>query len=375
MEKLFSRFTASQQALHKPPVRTLESIFALLDPEDLSSFAKYDLELSCDVEDREAVTRALVAALADKRVVKELIMQLDAGGWDFFRRALDADPLVEEDSANLDFLDPLDAYLLHPFYHEDKMIYIVPDEIREVMKALETEGFFAEKDFAALVSRYAAAAVNLYGCVELADFAELFNAHNKQKIDAEKVQALLGPCQDMHFYIVDDLLVQYDLDLDEDDEMIEMCLKAAERYDRYFPGKKAFLAYASYSYMEQTPQLSALERFLAPLFPEKAELVEMALRLGMHMFSWAHPVADVVEMFGEEGLHFKKDQGQTLHRLLLDASEHARRFDLCGNMLCEMRRPRAPGLPGPVKANAAGRNDPCPCGSGKKYKKCCGQAQ
>lgn len=21
----------------------------------------------------------------------------------------------------------------------------------------------------------------------------------------------------------------------------------------------------------------------------------------------------------------------------------------------------------------AGRNDPCPCGSGKKYKKCCGQ--
>jgi len=27
----------------------------------------------------------------------------------------------------------------------------------------------------------------------------------------------------------------------------------------------------------------------------------------------------------------------------------------------------------PLKAGAAtGRNDPCPCGSGKKYKKCCG---
>lgn len=23
---------------------------------------------------------------------------------------------------------------------------------------------------------------------------------------------------------------------------------------------------------------------------------------------------------------------------------------------------------------AVGRNDPCPCGSGKKYKKCCGKA-
>ncbi len=25
-----------------------------------------------------------------------------------------------------------------------------------------------------------------------------------------------------------------------------------------------------------------------------------------------------------------------------------------------------------VKAHKVGRNDPCPCGSGKKYKKCCG---
>jgi len=29
--------------------------------------------------------------------------------------------------------------------------------------------------------------------------------------------------------------------------------------------------------------------------------------------------------------------------------------------------------PTPIKAgNKIGRNDPCPCGSGKKYKKCCG---
>lgn len=26
----------------------------------------------------------------------------------------------------------------------------------------------------------------------------------------------------------------------------------------------------------------------------------------------------------------------------------------------------------PIQVNKIGRNDPCPCGSGKKYKKCCG---
>lgn len=27
----------------------------------------------------------------------------------------------------------------------------------------------------------------------------------------------------------------------------------------------------------------------------------------------------------------------------------------------------------PIKMIKIGRNDPCPCGSGKKYKKCCGK--
>jgi preprotein translocase subunit SecA len=36
-------------------------------------------------------------------------------------------------------------------------------------------------------------------------------------------------------------------------------------------------------------------------------------------------------------------------------------------------RAARPGKPQPVKAaQKVGRNDPCPCGSGKKYKKCCG---
>jgi len=34
----------------------------------------------------------------------------------------------------------------------------------------------------------------------------------------------------------------------------------------------------------------------------------------------------------------------------------------------EASAPKQPKL----SAKKAGRNDPCPCGSGKKYKKCCG---
>jgi uncharacterized protein len=39
-------------------------------------------------------------------------------------------------------------------------------------------------------------------------------------------------------------------------------------------------------------------------------------------------------------------------------------------------RDPAQGLPRrePVRAAKVGRNDPCPCGSGSKFKKCCGAA-
>ena len=36
-------------------------------------------------------------------------------------------------------------------------------------------------------------------------------------------------------------------------------------------------------------------------------------------------------------------------------------------------RSKQPGLE-PAHKDAVGRNDPCPCGSGQKYKKCCGKA-
>ena len=39
-----------------------------------------------------------------------------------------------------------------------------------------------------------------------------------------------------------------------------------------------------------------------------------------------------------------------------------------------VRRPPPPGSPA-AGAAPVGRNDPCPCGSGKKYKKCCGRGQ
>jgi preprotein translocase subunit SecA len=58
----------------------------------------------------------------------------------------------------------------------------------------------------------------------------------------------------------------------------------------------------------------------------------------------------------------------------LEEQQHRQRQQM------EMRRSDAPGADDRKKSakrdvQKVGRNAPCPCGSGKKYKKCCGEAE
>lgn len=50
------------------------------------------------------------------------------------------------------------------------------------------------------------------------------------------------------------------------------------------------------------------------------------------------------------------------------SSPYTLRYEM-GAMAREMRGERQQ----PVRSHKIGRNDPCPCGSGRKYKKCCGK--
>ena len=54
--------------------------------------------------------------------------------------------------------------------------------------------------------------------------------------------------------------------------------------------------------------------------------------------------------------------------LTMEMPSEAMRFDLL-KQLADIK----PSAPQPEKQKKVGRNDPCPCGSGKKYKRCCGK--
>jgi uncharacterized protein len=80
-------------------------------------------------------------------------------------------------------------------------------------------------------------------------------------------------------------------------------------------------------------------------------------------------LAGEVDLVGEEN-----DKGEVIE----DATEYERRYrrGLPAQVLCNhqywVERRRAEYVPSePAVTSKVGRNDPCPCGSGRKYKRCC----
>ena len=108
-------------------------------------------------------------------------------------------------------------------------------------------------------------------------------------------------------------------------------------------------------------------------------------------------LSDILDMFEEEGIQFSSDDDlQEFAPLMMDVNNNTRMLIHRGWTPVEMFRQTPPRPKGqrpklvPMSSSAAkmldeasdelkgmgfdvAPNDPCPCGSGKKYKKCCGR--
>jgi len=90
--------------------------------------------------------------------------------------------------------------------------------------------------------------------------------------------------------------------------------------------------------------------------------------------------ADALPFDGAQGRPFDSAQGRPVDEARLAPSAGGRDGDILGRpearsqpRLAERSlRPTASTAPIKIAGKKIGRNDPCPCGSGRKYKKCCG---
>ncbi len=180
--------------------------------------------------------------------------------------------------------------------------------------------------------------------------------------------------------------------LDEDDSLHEETLrrKILEELEKRYAEKEALIGPEQMRYLEKAVMLQTLDQHW------KEHLAAMDyLRQGIHLrgFAQKNPKQEykreAFEMFAAMLENIKREVIEILSKFELEEAppmeapppaefefRHEEFSGLAGEEPGEGAEPaERPAQPYVREGRKVGRNEPCPCGSGKKYKRCCGQLQ
>ncbi len=239
----------------------------------------------------------------------------------------------------------------------------------------EKTGFAKDKERSDLLNAYAIAAANLYGVITQEDFVALFNSQNERQTDIDEVFGTLMRFVAMEngYCFYSEYIVNDDFE-DDDYETVEDMAKAAAAKPRYIPSKPELLKYANWGYMEDTPQLRRLREYVFRHIPGDRELAGELLHGIYEYGNYEADPSHYIELFEERGLRLSESQTKELLPMIIELRNNTRLWMHNGHTPNEIHaNARHVGQNEPVKVVKIGRNEPCPCGSGKKYKKCCGR--
>ncbi len=260
--------------------------------------------------------------------------------------------------------------------------YIVPTEVKELYQKVNTEGFQKARKRHQLLVGYCFAAVNLYAVVSVKKVVEIFNEQNTAKTHIEELLLALEKIAERSDLVVLDpeKMELYNNYLYNSKGISVLKEKQGDK-PYYIPPREVFLKYADEDYITPTRENVILESYIMKnLGMEEIEARELCgeisfmLRVGCSM-------QYIVNLLKGRGINFT-DQLTGGIDLLMKLSNTTRVWANRGFTAKEMvsrvktvqKEQGEKILPFSEKGKIY-PNEPCPCGSGKKYKQCCGKKE
>lgn len=226
-----------------------------------------------------------------------------------------------------------------------------------------------------LLDSYARASVNLYGIISRNDFIDIFNKQNKDQTSKEEIYILLLPIvlKGGWYCFYKEYIVHYSFF--EDFDQVDYLLVLNADKPRYVPEKNEFLKYVSEDY-EDNDHWWNVRRFMGHVFGYSKNTSEGYEELKNYM-TYDEGVSEFGAILDKYHLIFDDDkQLQEFINLIMIAKNNTRIWENNGYTPSELhkiiskRNENIVQFP-TLQRQRVGRNEPCPCGSGKKYKKCC----
>lgn len=373
-----------EDAVKMEPVHSLTDILALRKITHLRKIARIFQVKYYSKKDRKTLTDDLVASMRQPELLAEVLDILPDQEWIFFLKAVHESGITVEYLSPEDYIAQQNIGLIQSFFHQDQLHLVVPDEIKAAFKVLEQNDYSEDRNYKMLMSNLCIAAINLYGVISQYDFLDLFNRYSKRQATLDELfnNLIVRVQQDVGFCFWDDYIV-HDSFEDDDFELVNDLINDRAGKPKYEPAFDELLQYVDWNYYEQTPQIKALDNFFSKYMDNQAQRLMLMDEIHDLAASEAR-LQEYFDLIDSVGVEFKGEaEPMKLANLLVDVQNNTRLWRNHGHTPNELYR-KETGLknagaeiiqfPANRTATKIGRNDPCPCGSGKKYKNCCGKS-
>lgn len=311
------------------------------------------------------------------------------------------------------------------FYNDDYAE--VPREVAEVYKKINTPEYQEKRRGTYWMYHCLMMAEMLYGCAAVDAVCQMLGNCLGHKVEREEFEKLFAevPKELKTCVLLGDRVIDREL---LEDKLYLRLEKEQEGKAFYLPSPDEIIEYTEQGYPVSDPHYRKLKRFLVREMKVDNEKAEEYMTIIRMQISTGACFSDIMDLFEETGIEFESDE--TIGKfasLMSDVNNNTRMVIHRGHTPCEVmkmppaageKRPKRPTLV-PVSSTAAeilggaadelsgmgfdldldfnadeittvsmpngisgkavvGKkkvypNDPCPCGSGKKYKKCCGR--
>lgn len=370
-----------EYAIHSDAKFKLAELLTQVKKEDLSQFAKKLKLAGYSKLKKEDLVAALILHLTNKEYVEESLILSTDQELEFWQ-AVYKNP----DQLALEIIPGKYRFLqmqgiLYSFYHQEELIFVIPDEIKALYNQLNWTELMEDRERKQLVLQYLLAATHLYGTISLEQIVDIYNEQNEHAMTIDEFENIanffLQRTQTYDWY--NDQLISSYFEEDNMDEY-EALLKLMNGKPRYVPSKENLLKYADVMYYEITPSFKQLHSYLIEELHINVMLAEEIIDDVQFACSMEEPLQEIVFEIERRDVIFKdKKQLQKVTALVIELYNDTRLWSNVGYTPAEVAsfpqelEQKNLTLLSSSGTNKIGRNDPCLCGSGLKYKKCCGK--
>ena len=267
------------------------------------------------------------------------------------------------------------------FYTDPSRLTVLPEWV-EMYKKHGEEWRKLHEQFDILES-YATSAVRLYGVVSINDLLDdiILRYDPGCHFSPDELSSVLDTravnCPGMPFRVSDGLVISEDtfpLAAKDVKASMDIFLKEQSRYSRWYPPTRDDLfLWTEFDSYDVTKESDEVKRVLEAACRGKMEFVPCEIQLAIYrLLEQATPPEDLYDfLLKHNGLPKLHEKAKRELLEAMDNWQHVIHLPLLnGNtmkgirdQLIQQQRNAVPKI---------GRNVPCPCGSGKKFKHCCG---